>query len=63
MSDHALVKFDRFTKSIQSRQTYIRKRMFKNFDPEQFKLRVSDMPELQAVLQCRDVDMAASLLT
>ena len=63
MSDHALIKFDRYTKTIQSRQTYIRKRMFKTFKPEEFKQRVSNMPELWEVQQCTDVDKAACLLT
>ena len=63
MSEHALVKFDRLSKSIQCRQTYIRKRMFKNFKPDEFKQRVSNMPELQSVLLSSDVDTAAVLLT
>ena len=34
MSDHALIKFSRYTKSIQSSVAYLRKRMFKNFNEE-----------------------------
>ena len=60
MSDHALLKFQRFTKSIQNRQAYIKKRMFKNFDPAHFKQRVSEMPEIQSVLQCSNVNIAAN---
>ena len=63
MSDHALIKFGRFTKSMQTQQAYIRKRMFKNFQPDQFKLRVSRLPELQLILQSTDVNIAANLLT
>jgi hypothetical protein len=63
MSDHAMVKFNRYTKTVQSRVTYIRKRSFKQFKPDEFRARVAEMPELPAVLQCGSVDTAATLLT
>ena len=63
MSDHAIVKFGRFCKNIQSRQSYIKKRMFKNFRKEEFKQRVGAMPELVSIQLCQDVDLAASMLT
>ena len=63
MSDHAMVKFDRYTKMMQNREKYVRKRSFKNFQPDRFRATVAVMPELQAILQCDDVDTAATLLT
>ena len=63
MSDHALLKFNRYTKTVQNRVAYVRKRTFKNFKAEDFKRDVVAMPELGLILQCRDVEWAASLLT
>ena len=63
MSDHAMVKFSRFNKTLQNRESYIKKRIFKHFQPDNFRASVSVMPELPAILQCRDVDTAATLLT
>ena len=63
MSDHALVKFDRFAKTIRSRVTYIKKRSFKCLQPDKLREVVAEMPELQAILQCGDADAAATLLT
>ena len=63
MSDHALLKFSRFCKTIQNRQSYIKKRMFKNFHNEDFKTSVSEMPELLNIKLCQDVNLAASMLT
>ena len=37
--------------------------MFKSFKPEEFKHHVSVMPELPEILQCQDVNTAATLLT
>ena len=48
---------------MQTQQAYIKKRMFKNFQQDLFKTRVSLLPELQAILQCTDVNIAANLLT
>ena len=63
MSDHALVKFHRFAKTIQSRVMYIKKRSFKRLQPDKLREDVAEMPELQAILQCGDADAAATLLT
>ena len=63
MSDHALVKFGRFCKNMPCRQRYIKKRMFKKFDKEQFKVRVGEMPELVTIQLCQNVEIAASMLT
>ena len=63
MSDHAMIKFSRFTHTIQKRESYIKKRSFKNFKPEIFRASVAEMPELATILRCGDVDMAANLLT
>ena len=46
MSDHKLIKIQRFSKSLKNNPRYVRKRCFKDFDKEEFKLRVSQMPEL-----------------
>ena len=63
MSDHALVKFGRFCKTIQSGQSYVKKRIFKNFDNNEFKQRVAEMQELVDIQLCEDVEVAATLLT
>ena len=63
MSDHAMIKFHRYSKTLQNQIAYVRKRSFKKFKPEEFKKKVAEMPELEAVLLCRDVDLAAILLT
>ena len=63
MSDHAALKFHHYIKSIQNRELYVRKRMFKKFNPILFKKAVSKMPKLQPIMSSRDVDMAATLLT
>ena len=63
MSDHAMIKFSRYTKTIQNRESYIKKRIFKDFQPDNFRASVSVMPELANIMQCRDVDTAATLLT
>ena len=52
MSDHALVKFARFCKTIESRQSYVKKRTFKNFDNNEFKQRVAEMQELIYIQLC-----------
>ena len=61
MSDHKLIKFTRFTKSLKQNPRYVRKRMFKNFDEEIFKQKLSET-NLDEVLACTDVDEAAELL-
>ena len=45
ISDHALVKFGKYYKPMQSRQSYIKKIMFKNFKKDEFKQRMGEMPE------------------
>ena len=60
MSDHAM---GRFARNIQNRVSYLKKRSFKHFQPDQFRASVAEMPELPAILQCRDTDTAATLLT
>ena len=51
MSDHKLIKVKRFSKSIQNRIRYTRKRIYKNFDKEEFQRRVKEMPELREIEQ------------
>ena len=63
MSDHAMVKFNRFTKMIQKIDKYVRKRSFRNFQPDAIRACVAGIPELRAILQCEDVDTATTLLT
>ena len=37
MSDHKIIKVNRYSKSIKENPRYVRKRTFKNFDKEDFK--------------------------
>ena len=51
MSDHAMVEFNRCTKMIQKIDKYVRKRSFRNFQPDAIRACVAGIPELQAILQ------------
>ena len=63
MSDHKLVKVKRFSKTLKQCPRYVRKRCFKNFDKEEFKLRVGKMPELTQIIESTCANRAAELLT
>ena len=62
MSDHKLLKVTRFSKSFKQNCRFVKKRMFKNFDQELFKQRVSDS-RLEEILACNDTNEAAELLS
>ena len=62
MSDHKLLKVQRFTKSFQQFQRYVRKRSFKHFDEGQFKQKLNNI-KLDEVLECTDVNIATEMLT
>ena len=61
MSDHKLIKFTRFSKSFKQKPRFIRKRMFKNFDDDQFRQELAGC-QLEEILDCTDVNEAAELL-
>ena len=61
-SDHKLLKFVRFAKSLKLLPRYIRKRSFKDFDVLKFKENI-DVCGLEDVLKCSDVYCAAKMLT
>ena len=63
MTDHELIKIQRFSKSLKNNPRYVRKRCFKNFDKHDFKLRVSKMPELVNIHQTSCANQAAEILT
>ena len=63
MSDHKLIKISRYTKSLKQSPRYVRKRCFKNFNKEDFKQKVREMPELGEILECQCANQAADLLT
>ena len=63
MSDHAMISFTRYTRSLHNRVAYVRKRSFKSFNPVNFKTSVAAMPELDAIKECREVNRAAAMLT
>ena len=63
MSDHKLIKIQRFSKSLKNNPRYVRKRCFKSFDKHDFKLRVSQMPELVNILESSCANQAAEILT
>ena len=62
MSDHKLLKFTRFTKSLKQSPRYVRKRTFQNFDEELFKQNVAECG-LEEILIYNDTNTAAELLT
>ena len=63
MSDHKIILVRKFSKDLRTAERYTRKRMFKNFQPDQFKYAVMAMPELAACLASTSADTAASALT
>ena len=63
MSDHALIRVKRYTKKLTKVPRYVRKRVFKSFDKEQYKELVARMPELEQILDQECPDRAAELLT
>ena len=63
MSDHALLKTNRWSKTVPSKARYIKKRIFKNFDPEMFKEMVREMPEIGMIMVSDSVEEASKLLT
>ena len=63
MSDHALLKTNRWSKTVPNTARYVKKRSFKNFDPEVFKERVQVMPEIAAIMVSESVEEASKLLT
>ena len=63
MLDYALLKFDRYSKYLENKKAYIRKRIFMTFQPDRFKQMVGNMPELTKIIECTDINIAANLLT
>ena len=62
MSDHKLLKCQRFTKSLKQHQRYVKKRSFKHFEKADFKQRLNHI-NLDEVLHCTEVDSAVEMLT
>ena len=63
LSDHALVKVKRYTKSLERKPRYIRKRCYKNFSNESYKQMIKSMPELDRVLTSECPNEAAEIFT
>ena len=61
-SDHKLIKVIRFSKSFKQLPRYVKKRAFKDFDEQAFRLEIKNCG-LEEVLLCSEVDKAAELLT
>ena len=61
-SDHKLLKVIRFTKSFKHLPRYVRKRSFKDFDEDAFKLSVRECG-LEEIFSCTNVNIAAETLT
>ena len=57
MSDHKLLKVQRFTRSFKQNPRYVTTRSFKNFDKDQFRQKLHQI-NLEEVLGCTDVDKA-----
>ena len=58
MSDHKMLKIIRYTKSFKTLPRYVRKRSFKNFNEEDFKLKLQES-NLEEILTYCDVNAAA----
>ena len=63
LSDHKLIKVQRFSKTLKECPRYVRKRCFKKFKKEEFKQRVSQMPELVLIAESNCANQAAEFLT
>ena len=61
-SDHKLLKFTRFSKSMSRSVKYVRKRMFKNFNASKFIAAVREISWLDLYL-CEDPSKAVEMLT
>ena len=61
-SDHMMISAVRHSKTIRSSPKYIRKRSFKNFDPQLFVATVQQVSWLDVYL-CNDVDEAVELFS
>ena len=61
-SDHKLIKVTRYSKSIQKRSRYVRKRCFKEFSEQDFCQQVGDL-SCYDVYMCEDANQAAEILT
>ena len=62
LSDHKLLKVTRFSKSFRQLPRYVRKRMFKNFNKDEF-MKMLGESRFEDILYCYDVDYAANMLT
>ena len=63
MSDHAVLKTHRWSKTVPNQGRYIRKRSFRNFDPNIYRQMVKTMPEMEAIQLTDCVEVASGLLT
>ena len=61
-SDHKLLKFTRYAKSATRGVRYVRKRCFKNFEPEKFLEKVKKISWFNLYM-CQDPSKAVELLT
>ena len=61
-SDHRLLKIVRFSKSLKRSARYVRKRCFKNFNPEEFIQAVKQLSWYDLYL-CQDVNQASQMLS
>ena len=61
-SDHMVIFATRYSKSIKSHQSYVRKRSYKTFDPDQFIAAIQQTSWLEVYL-CTDVEQAVTLLS
>ena len=62
LSDHKLLKVQRFTKSFKQLPRFIKKRSFKEFDEELFKVNIRGCG-LEEIFACTDVNAATELMT
>ena len=63
MSDHKIIKVNRYSKSLKENPRYVTKRSFKKFDKEDFIRKVGEMPELEYIKHCNSANQAATFLT
>lgn len=61
MSDHKLLKVTRFSKSFKQNPRFVRKRMFKNFNDDMFREKLSES-DLGEILDITDVNEATEIL-
>ena len=62
LSDHKIILVRKISRDFKRTERYTKKQIFKNFDQEEFRTALSQMPELAACLTSTSADLSAIIL-